>query len=405
MTFRSDPQALDAADPLARFRAAFVRPDGVLYLCGHSLGAAPKAAADRMARAVGEEWAQSLVRGWNSHDWIGAARRVGDRIAPLVGAAPGEVIVADSTSVNLYKLVVAALHAAPERPVVLALDGEFPTDRYILEGVLRAVPGARLETGDPAWMLSRLDADVGVAVASLVDYRTAEVRDMARFEAAAQAAGASIVWDLSHAAGAVGVDLNGAGATLAVGCGYKYLNGGPGAPGYLYVAAARQAGLVSPLQGWMGHAAPFAFADAYSPAAGIDRFACGTPPILSLTALECGAAVVAEAGAAAIAAKTRALVALFLERAGGGLELASSAEPDRRGGHVAFRHPDAYAIVQALMARGVVGDFRAPDVMRFGFSALPLSFAEVARAADLLVEVVETRAYDDPKFWIRAKVT
>lgn len=404
MTPSIDPAALDASDPLARFREAFVRPGEIIYLCGHSLGAAPKIAVERMAQVAGEEWARSLVRGWNTHDWIGAARRVGDRIAPLIGAGEGEVIVADSTSANLFKLTVAALQARPERPVVLAMADEFPTDLYVLEGVVRTVPGARLEVGDEAWIQARLGSDVAVAVSSHVDYRAAAVRDMVAMNRAAHAAGALMLWDLSHSAGGPGVDLTATGSDLAVGCGYKYLNGGPGAPGYLYVARRHQAALASPLQGWMGHAAPFAFDTTYRPAAGIARFACGTPPILSLSAMECGVALAAEAGADAIAAKTEALLALFLDRVGDALGLVSpSAGP--RGGHVAFRHPDAYAIVQALIARGVIGDFRAPDVMRFGFSPLPLSFAEAAAAADMLVEVVSTRAYDDPTYRVRAQVT
>lgn len=402
----SDPLALDAADPLAAFREAFVSQNELIYLCGNSLGPLPKAAVARLADVVGAEWGESLVRGWNSRDWIGAPRRVGDRIAGLIGAGPGEVLVADSTSANLYKLAVAALQARPDRPVILSEPGDFPTDLYMLEGAVRTLGGGRrldLRAGE------EIEAALGEDVAALVlchtHYKTGAVRDMARLTAAAHAAGALVIWDLSHSAGVIEVDLNGCGADLAVGCGYKYLNGGPGAPAFLFVAERHQGALVSPLSGWMGHAAPFAFDDAYAPAPGIDRFACGTPPILSLAALECGVQLSAEAGAAAIAAKARALGDLFIHRVGDRLDLISPRDGTKRGGHVAFRHPDAYAIVQALMARGVVGDFRDPDVMRFGVSPLPLSFAQVARAADLLVEVVATRAYDDAKFRVRARVT
>lgn len=406
MTTATDPQVLDADDPLARFRDAFALPPGLVYLAGNSLGALPRRAVDRLAAMVEVEWGQSLVRGWNSHDWIGAPHRVGDAIAGLIGAQAGEVIVADSTSANLYKLAVAAMQARPGRKVVLSEPGDFPTDLYMLEGAVRTLgEGRRLELREADEIAAALTEDVAVLVLCHVHYKTSAVRDMARLTRAAQAVGALVIWDLSHSAGAIDVDLNGCEADLAVGCGYKYLSGGPGAPAFLFVARRHQDALVSPLSGWMGHAAPFAFVDGYAPAPGVARFACGTPPILSLGALECGVAVSAQAGAVAIAAKARALGDLFIGRVGGALELISPADGALRGGHVAFRHPDAYAIVQALMARGVVGDFRDPDVMRFGLSPLPLSYAEVARAADLLVEVVASRAYDDATYRVRAKVT
>ncbi|MDP2258826.1 MAG: aminotransferase class V-fold PLP-dependent enzyme [Caulobacter sp.] len=410
MTTPPDPLQFDARDPLAGSRDAFVSQDGLIYLCGNSLGPLPLATRDRLADVVSREWGESLVRGWNSHDWIGLPHRVGDTIAGLVGAEAGEVIVADSTSANLYKLAVSAMQARPGRKVVLSEPGDFPTDLYMLEGAVRTLGGERrLELRDAGAIEAALTEDVAVLVLCHVHYKTAAVRDMARLTKAAHAVGALVIWDLSHSAGVIEVDLNGCGADLAVGCGYKYLNGGPGAPGFLFVARRHQEALVSPLSGWMGHAAPFAFVDDYRPAPGVARFACGTPPILSLSALEGGVALSAAAGAPSIAAKARALGDLFIDRigalAGDALELISPAEGQTRGGHVAFRHPDAYAIVQALMARGVVGDFRDPDVMRFGLSPLPLSYAEVARAADLLVEVVTSRAYVDPAYQVRAKVT
>lgn|SRR5215217_1742805 len=397
---------LDADDPLAGFRARFAATPGLIYLCGNSLGPLPLSARERLAAVVSCEWGESLVRGWNSHGWIDAPTRVGDVIAGLIGANAGEVIVADSTSANLYKLAVAAMQARPGRKVVLSEPGDFPTDLYMLDGAVRTLgDGRRLELREADGIGGALTDDVGVLVLCHTHYKTSAVRDMARLTAAAHAVGALVIWDLSHSAGVVEVDLNGCNADLAVGCGYKYLNGGPGAPAFLFVARRHQAALVSPLSGWMGHAQPFAFVDDYQPAPGIERFACGTPPILSLSALECGIALSAEAGAAAIAAKARALGDLFATRVGDALELISPIDGARRGGHVAYRHPQAYAIVQALMARGVVGDFRDPDVMRFGFSPLPLSYAEVARAADLLVEVVAGRAYEDPAYQVRAKVT
>jgi kynureninase len=298
------------------------------------------------------------------------------------------------------------MQARPDRKVVLSEPGDFPTDLYMLEGAVRTLGcDRRLELRAADEIEAALTEDVAVLVLCHVHYKTAAVRDMARLTAAAHAVGALVIWDLSHSAGVIEVDLNGCGADLAVGCGYKYLNGGPGAPGFLFVAQRHQEALVSPLSGWMGHAAPFTFVDDYQPAPGVARFACGTPPILSLSALEGGVALSAEAGAPAIAAKARALGDLFIARVGDALELISPADGQARGGHVAFRHPDAYAIVQSLIARGVVGDFRDPDVMRFGLSPLPLSYAQVARAADLLVEVVTTRAYVDPAYQVRAKVT
>ena len=402
----SDPAALDAADPLARFRDAFGRPQGLIYLAGNSLGPLPVSAVERVARAVTAEWGESLVRGWNTHDWFGAPTRVGGKIAGLIGAAPDEVLAADSTSANLYKLVVAALRTRPDRKVVLSAPGDFPTDLYMLKGAIGTLGGGRrLELVEGEALEAAITDEVALLVLCQTHYRTGLVRDMAALTARAQAVGALVLWDLSHSTGVLEVDLNGCNVDLAVGCGYKYLNGGPGAPAFLFVAKRHQDQLVSPLSGWFGHARPFAFEDGYDPAPGVARFACGTPPILSLTALECGVDLALEAGAAASAAKSRGLGDLFLERVGDALELECPADPGRRGGHVAFRHPDAYAIVQCLIARGVVGDYREPNVMRFGLSPLPLSFAEVARAADLLVEVVRTRAYDDPAFRQRSRVT
>ncbi|MFA7264030.1 MAG: aminotransferase class V-fold PLP-dependent enzyme [Caulobacter sp.] len=406
MTPRPDPAALDAADPLARFRDAFERSREMIYLAGNSLGPLPKASAERVARMVRDEWGESLVRGWNSHDWIGAPARVGGKIAGLIGAYADEVIVADSTSANLYKLAVAAMQARPDRPVVLSAPGDFPTDIYMLEGAIRTLGGGRrLALAEGEALEAAITGEVALLVLCQTHYRSGAVRDMAALTARAQAAGALVLWDLSHSTGVLDVDLNGCNADLAVGCGYKYLNGGPGAPAFLFVARRHQGALVSPLAGWFGHARPFAFEDRYDPAAGVARFACGTPPMLSLAALEGGVDLALEAGAAAVAAKARALGDLFIERVGDALTLESPADSARRGGHVAFHHPDAFAIVQCLISRGVIGDYREPGTMRFGLSPLPLSFTDAACAADLLVEVVRSRAYDDPAFRQRSKVT
>lgn len=406
MKLSTDPAALDAADPLARLRDAFERPAGMVYLAGNSLGPLPKASAERVGRMVATEWGESLVRGWNAHDWIGAPARVGGKIAGLIGADPDEVIVADSTSANLYKLAVAALQARPDRGVVLSAPGDFPTDLYMLEGAIRTLGGdRRLALAEGEALEAAITGEVALLVLCQTHYRSGAVRDMAALTAKAQAAGALVLWDLSHSTGVLEVDLNGCNADLAVGCGYKYLNGGPGAPAFLFVARRHQGTLVSPLSGWFGHARPFAFEDGYDPAAGVARFACGTPPMLSLAALEGGVDLALEAGPDAAAAKARALGALFVARVGDALKLESPVSPYARGGHVAFHHPDAYAIVQCLISKGVIGDYREPGTMRFGLSPLPLSFIEVARAADLLVEVVRTRAYDDPAFRQRSKVT
>jgi len=403
--------ALDASDPLKAFRGEFCLPEGLIYLDGNSLGPLTVAARSRLARVVEQEWGHSLIRGWNDHDWFGAPRRVGDRIAALVGASSGEVIVADSTSANLYKLAVAAMQARPDRKVVLSEPGDFPTDLYMLEGAIRTLgEGRRLELRPSDSIEAALSPDVAVLVLCHAHYKTAAIRDMQRLTAAAHAVGALVIWDLSHSVGVLEVDLAGCDVDMAVGCGYKYLNGGPGAPAFLFVARRLQDCLVSPLSGWMGHLAPFRFEDGYSPAEGIARFACGTPPVLGVSALECGVELSARAGMPAIRAKAAALTELFISVVEAGpaaalLELATPRQALSRGGHVSFRHPDGYAIVQALIARNVIGDFRDPDILRFGFSPLPLSFAQTARAAHILGEVVSGGHYDHPDYRRRAAVT
>lgn len=408
---REDAQALDAADPLARFRAAFALPAGVIYLDGNSLGPPPVAAHERLAQASRAEWGEGLVRSWNTAGWIDAPLRVGAKIARLVGAAPGEVVVADSTSVNLFKLAAGALSLRPGRTTILSEAGNFPTDLYALQG-LSALLGdrARLRTVAAEDLAGAIDEDTAVVALTHIHYKSALRWDMARITAAAHAKGALTLWDLCHSVGAVAVDLNGAGADLAVGCSYKYLNGGPGAPAFLFVAERHQAAIRSPLTGWMGHAEPFAFEDGYRPAGDIRGQITGTPPILGLAALEAGVDLQLEADPAQVEAKGLALADLFIgeveARAGDGeLRLATPREAAARGLHVAFAHPEGYAIVQAMMARGVVGDFRAPDIARFGFSPLFLSYAEVWDAAQALAEVLGARAWDRPQFRTRAAVT
>ncbi len=409
MATLEEARARDASDPLAPMRARFALPPGVIYLDGNSLGVLPAATMARMERVVTWEWGQDLIGSWNTHDWIGAPTRVGDRIAPLIGAAPGEVVVADSTSANLFKLLTAALADRPGRRTILSEPGNFPTDLYVASGVAEFM-GATLKTVQADRIVEAIDADVAVVLLTHVHYKTARKLDMAAISAAAQAAGALTLWDLSHSVGAVPVDLNGAYADLAVGCGYKYLNGGPGAPAFLFVAERHQARLRSPLSGWMGHSAPFAFGDGYDPAPGIARFLCGTPPILGLAALEEGLALFDEVDFADVTAKSVALSTLLIERveqrcAAFGLELATPRDPAARGSHVSFRHPHAYALCQALIEDGVVGDFRAPDILRFGLTPLYLSYADVWQAVEKLHDILEQRRWDDPRFRVAMRVT
>jgi kynureninase len=406
---RSDLDALDAADPLARFREAFDLPTGVIYLDGNSLGPLPRAAAARLAEATQREWGQGLIRSWNNAGWIEAPSRAGGKIAGRIGAVSHEVIVCDSTSVNLYKLAAGALSLRPGRRKIVTEAGNFPTDAYVLEG-LAAATGASLEVAPPQAVEAAIDDDTAVVVLTHVHYATARMWDMTAITAKAHAHGALALWDLSHTTGALAVDLNRAKADLAVGCGYKYLNGGPGAPAFLYVAERHQAQIRNPLSGWMGHAAPFAFEARYRPSGDIRRQLCGTPPILGLTALEAALDATAEAPMAQVEAKGRDLCRLFIDRlesrcAGHGLQLTGPRSMAERGLHVAFAHPEAYAIVQALIARGVIGDFRDPDIARFGFSPLFLRHADVWDAVEILRQVLETRAWDTPEHRTRATVT
>ncbi|HLK24176.1 MAG TPA: kynureninase [Caulobacteraceae bacterium] len=404
-----DVRALDAADPMCDAGRRFVRPQGLTYLDGNSLGAAPTAALARMQAAVAEEWGGDLVRGWNGRDWIGAPARIGGKIARLIGAQPNEVIVADSTSVNIFKLLVAALKRQAPRRVILSEPGEFPTDLYVSQGVAATLPGVSLRLAERG-VAEAIDETVAVVLLTHVHYRTSARRDLAAITAKAREAGALVLWDLSHSAGALQVDLAAAGVELAVGCGYKYLNGGPGAPAWLFVAEHLQSGLSSPLSGWMGHDDPFEFGDVYRPATGMDRFLCGTPPVLSMLALECGVDQFAGVDMAALEAKTARLTGLYVDQvegrcAGHGLQLITPRQPEGRGAHVSFTHPAAFAIVQALIARDVIGDFRAPDVLRFGFAPLYTRYEDVWRGVEALADVLETGAWKEERFQARARVT
>jgi kynureninase len=404
-----DIDALDRDDPLKARRELFSIPQGVIYLDGNSLGVLPKAVPERLAEAVRSEWGESLIRAWNAHGWIDLPQRVGDRIARIVGAAPGTVTASDSTSVNVFKVLAAALALRPERKVILSDNGNFPTDLYMAQGLRDLLGrGHELKIVDPEAVEDAIDESVAVVMLTQVDYKTGRLHDMAGVTAKAHAAGALAIWDLAHSAGALPVELDAAGADFAVGCGYKYFNGGPGAPAFLYVAARHLDKVTPPLTGWMGHEAPFAFDLDFRADTGIGRMRVGTPPILSLIALEAALGAFDGVDMQVLRTKSISLAELFraeVERRCPDLVLASPRDPHARGSQVSFRFEHGYALMQALIARGVIGDFRAPDIVRFGFTPLYLSHADVLAACDILEEIVTTRAWDRPEFHKRAKVT
>lgn len=419
-----DCRALDAQDPLRALREQFTLPEGVIYLDGNSLGVLPKTTAARVAQAVTREWGQGLIRSWNSAGWFDAPQRLGDKIARLLGAAPGEVVATDSTSVNLYKVLSAALNIAredsPGRKVLVSERSNFPTDLYIAESLCKE-RGLQLRLVEPEDIADALTDEVAVLMLTHVNYRTGAMHDMAAVTQAAHQAGILAVWDLAHSAGAVPVDLNAAQADFAVGCSYKYLNGGPGAPAFAWAHPRHASRFWQPLAGWWGHAAPFEFTPDYRPAPGITRFLCGTQPILSLTALECGLDTVLAAepmgGMAALRAKSLALTDMFIDLvetrcAGNGLGLATPRDVSKRGSQVCLtRSEGAYAIVQALIARGVIGDFRAGDggrhldILRFGFTPLYIGFEDVWQAVEHLRQVLETGEWKEARFNQKQAVT
>lgn len=402
---------LDGADPLDGFRDRFTLPDGVIYLDGNSLGALPKAAVERVHQVVTGEWGEGLIRSWNASDlgvgWINLPQRIGAKIAPMIGARASEVIVADSVSANLFKLISAALTMRPGRKVVLSELGNFPTDLYMIQGLQeQGLAEQRLSAREQ--IADAFDDDVALLLLTHVHYKSGAMHDMAALTNAAHEAGALVLWDLSHTGGAMPVDLNAVGADFAVGCGYKYLCGGPGAPAYAFVAGRHHETLSQPLSGWMGHARPFAFDDAYIPAPGVDRLLCGTPQVLSMSALEVGVDLIAEIGVDRLYAKSQALSEFFLECLSDrdiALELVSPSDSIRRGSQLSFRHENAYAICQALIARGVIGDFRDPDILRLGFAPAYLRFEDMAEAVRHLAEVLQTGEWQRDEFNQRAAVT
>lgn len=403
----SRAQELDAADPLGTFRDRFHVPEGVIYLDGNSLGCLPRATPDAMRRVVEQEWGEGLIRSWNDADWFTMGARVGAKIAPLIGAQANEVIACDTVSVNLFKLIAGALAMRPGRKVILSEPGNFPTDIYMIEGLERqGLATQRLAPRDQ--LLAVLDDDVALLMLTHAHYKTGDLFDMEALTKAAHDAGALVLWDLSHSTGALPVDLNAVGADFATGCGYKYLCGGPGAPAFAFVAERHLSALRQPLTGWFGHACPFAFSDAYEAAPGIERLQCGTSPVLGLTALEVGVDLIAEIGIDRLYAKSQALSEFFLEAMkeyGVSLPLVSPSDSARRGSQLSFRHPDSYSICQALIARGVIGDFRAPDVLRLGFAPAYLRFEDMAQAARHLAEILKSEEWRRDEFSTRATVT
>lgn len=403
---RADCLARDARDPLAALRNRFDLPEGVIYLDGNSLGARPRAALARVQDVVAREWGSDLIKSWNTAGWFDLPKRLGERLAPLVGAAPGEVVITDSTSLNLFKALAAALRiqsegAGADRRVIVTERSNFPTDIYMAEGLSRWLErGYRVRLVDGVGEIpAALDADCAVLMLTHVNYRTGYQHDMAALTRLAHEAGALAVWDLAHSAGAVPLDLAGANADFAVGCTYKYLNGGPGAPAFIWVPRKHQARFEHPLSGWWGHANPFAMAPAFAPVDGVKRALCGTASIVSLALVECGLEVFEATDMQAIRAKSLALTDLFIElvesRCGGHpLGLVTPREHARRGSQVSFTHPHGFAVMAALIARGVIGDYREPEIMRFGFTPLYTSFTDVWDAVEILKDILDRHDYD-----------
>jgi kynureninase len=408
---RARAEQLDRVDRLAAVRQRFVLPSGV-YLDGNSLGPLPRSVPDRLEQVVRQEWGQGLIGSWNAAGWFTLPLRVGDRIARLVGAPPGSVVAGDSTSVQLFNTLVAAARLRPGRRTLVTDLANFPTDGYVCGSVARLL-GLDLVLVDPAESLALarvLDEHLAVLSLSHVDYRTGVLHDMAAITAQAHAAGGVVVWDLAHSVGALPVDLMGADADLAVGCTYKYLDGGPGAPAFGFVHPRWQDAAEPPLTGWLGHATPFALEPEYRPAAGAARLRVGTPPILSMAALDAALDVWDGVDLADVRSKSLALTDLFVQAceallAPFGVEVVVPREHARRGSQVCLRHPDAYPVMQVLVERGVVGDFREPDLMRFGFTPLTLRHSDVLDAVDVLADVLASQAWRDPRFGRRAAVT
>ncbi|MFY3150705.1 kynureninase [Achromobacter xylosoxidans] len=416
MHTRESCVAADRQDPLAPLKARFDLPPGVLYMDGNSLGVMPRAAAARAAEVITQEWGTGLIRSWNTAGWFELPSRLGDKLAGLLGAKEGELVITDTTSLNIFKALAASLRIQqkrqPERRVILSERDNFPTDLYMIQGMIDLLQqGYEMRLIDDDLPLERaLDEDVAVVLLSHVNYRSGQMHDMAAVTRQAHERGALVIWDLAHAAGAVPVDLNGADADYAVGCTYKYLNGGPGSPAFIWVAPRHIPDFWQPLSGWWGHQRPFDMTVAYEPAGGIRRYLCGTQPIVSLAMVECGLDVARETDMAEVRRKSLALGDLFIalveERcAGHPLTLVTPRDHAQRGSHVSLRHPNGYEVMQALIARGLIGDYREPEVLRFGLTPLYFGYADVWDAVEILKDVLDSKAWDKPEFKQRSAVT
>ncbi|MGU9810666.1 kynureninase [Pseudomonas sp. Larv2_ips] len=416
MTTRSHCQALDAQDPLAPLRRQFALPEGVIYLDGNSLGARPVAALERAQQVIAQEWGNGLIRSWNSAGWADLSQRLGNRLAPLIGARDGEVVITDTTSINLFKVLSAALSVQrqrqPGRKVIVSEASNFPTDLYIAEGLAELLQqGYSLRlVNSPDELPQAIDQDVAVVMLTHVNYKTGYMYDMQALTALSHECGALSIWDLAHSAGAVPIDLHKARADYAIGCTYKYLNGGPGSQAFVWVNPLLVDVVRQPLSGWFGHTRQFAMEAQYAPSAGIARYLCGTQPITSLAMVECGLEIFAQTDMASLRTKSLALTDLFIALvearcAAHGLVLITPREHARRGSHVSFEHPEGYAVIQALIARGVIGDYREPRIMRFGFTPLYTSFTEVWDAVEILGDILDTGTWDQPQFKVRNSVT
>ena len=393
----------------AATKAMFELPEGVLYLDGNSLGPLPKAAGERVQNMLSAEWGQMLITGWNKAGWMGLPTGLGDRIGRLIGAEAGAVVVGDTLSIKVYQAVASALELNPQRKVVLSDNGNFPSDLYMVDGLLRSL-GAdyKLRVVDPEQVAENITEDIAVLMLTEVDYRTGSMHDMKALTELAHANGVVTVWDLAHSAGAIPVDLSGCNADFAVGCTYKYLNGGPGAPAFIYVAPRLAQSVRPALSGWLGHEAPFAFDLDYRPGSGIERMRVGTPPVIQMTALTAAMDIWDMADMADVRAKSIELTELFIKRVEATcpeLELASPRNPEQRGSQVSFKFTDGYAAMQALIARGVIGDFRAPDIMRFGFTPLYVDENDVEQAAEIVADIMRNRLWDVPEYKVRQRVT
>lgn len=416
MIIRNDCLALDAQDPLAHLRHQFALPEGVIYLDGNSLGARPVAALERAQAVIAEEWGNGLIRSWNSAGWRDLPERLGNRLAGLIGAGEGEVVVTDTTSINLFKVLGAALRVqatrAPTRRVIVSESSNFPTDLYIAEGLMDLLQqGYSLRLVDsPEELAQAIDQDTAVVMLTHVNYKTGYMHDMQTVTALIHECGALAIWDLAHSAGAVPVDLRQAGADYAIGCTYKYLNGGPGSQAFVWVAPQLCDLVTQPLSGWFGHSRQFDMASGYEPSSGIARYLCGTQPITSLAMVECGLDIFAQTDMASLRRKSLALTDLFIQMveqrcAAHDLKLITPREHARRGSHVSFEHPQGYAVIQALIARGVIGDYREPRIMRFGFTPLYTSFTEVFDAVQILGEILDQKTWSQAQFQVRHSVT